>query len=170
MNAFLATVAEIVVHTPIWVWGLYALLLFLGFQRTRDSIVPLRRMLILPSVVALLAISSFVVAGLMALPAIVLGIVIGSTAGWHLESEDAVRRLPDGRIWLRGEWSSFAQLVAVLIFRYAAGVTSAVNPALATTPAWSMGVAFISAALSALFLGRAAARLRTYMATTAAAT
>lgn len=57
----------------------------------------------------------------------VLGLVVGSTAGWHLEDTGASLCLPDGRIWPRGEWMSFAQFVAVLVFRYATVVATAIN-------------------------------------------
>ena len=162
MAVIVNTIAGIVNHTPLWVWPLYALLLFLGFQRTRDSVVPLRRMLILPLVVSVLAAFGFIAAAPGALPAMVVGLVVGSSVGWHLEDTDASLRLPDGSIWLRGEWMSFAQLVAVLAFRYATAVVTAMNPGLGATPAWQLGTAFTSAALSAMFLGRAAARLRNY--------
>ncbi len=164
MTASFATVVTIVVHTPIWVWPLYALLLFLGFQRARDSSVALWRVLILPLVVTALAILSVIGAGLAALPATLLGLVLGSTAGWQLERDGATRRLPDGRIWVRGEWWSFAAIVLVLIFRYATSVAQALDPALNADPTWHLGTLFISTALSGLFLGRTAARLRVYFA------
>lgn len=50
MNSFLATFITIIAHTPISVWPLYVLLVFLGFLRTCDSVIPLWRMLILPIV------------------------------------------------------------------------------------------------------------------------
>lgn len=162
MGAFFTTIAVAVMHTPIWVWALYALLLFLGVQRIRDSTVSLFRMLILPLVVAVLAISSFIGAGPSALPAILLGLVIGGTAGWQLEREGATRRLPDGRLWLRGEWRSFGQLVLILIFRYVINVVQAMNPVLNADPIWHFGTILVSAALSASFLGRTVARLRVY--------
>jgi hypothetical protein len=165
MTDFLKTVATIVIHTPIWVWPLYALLLFLGLQRTRDRTVPLWRELILPLVVTGFAISSFIGAGLGALPAMLFGLVIGGTAGWLLEREDATRRLPDGALWLRGEWWSFAQIALVLVFRYVTSVAAAMAPALNADLTWHLSTLFISAALSALFLGRTAARLRVYFAT-----
>ena len=162
MTAFLNSFAGIVSHTPIWVWPLYALLLFLGNQRTRDSVVPLWRMMILPVIIAVLTVISFTSAAPAALPAMVLGLVVGGTGGWQLEDKGASARLPDGRIWLRGEWMSFAQLVAVLVFRHASAVVTATYPRLGPTPTWQLGIAFTSAALSAMFLGRAAARLRDY--------
>ena len=104
MTDIVRTIILVIVHTPIWVWGLYALLLFLGLQRTRDSVVPLWRMLILPIVVTLLAISSVIGAGVDAVSATLLGLAAGAAARWPLERPGSVRRLLDGRLWLRGEW------------------------------------------------------------------
>lgn len=113
MLAFFSTVAIIVIHTPIWVWALYALLLCVEYQRTRDSAVAFWRVLALPAVVGLLAIWSFIAAGPSALPVVLIGVVIGSAVGVQCERDDASGRLPDGRGRLRGEWWSFAQLVLV---------------------------------------------------------
>lgn len=168
MTAFLVSVATVISHTPIWVWPLYALLLFLGFQRTRDSTLPLWRVLILPLAVTLLAISSFIGARLGAMPVMLLGLVVGGYAGLRLERGGATLRLPDGTLRLRGEWWSFAQIVLVLAFRYATNVSAAVDPALNADPAWQLSTLFVSTALSGLFLGRTAARLRVYFAGTEA--
>jgi hypothetical protein len=162
MADFIMTVVTIVRHTPSWVWALYALLLFLGFQRTRDSAVPLWRILILPAVVAALAISTSFNGGLGAMPAVLAGLVIGGAAGWRLEREGAARRLPDGRIWLRGEWGSFFQLAVVLVFRYITSVVTAMDAALRADLTWHLGTLLIGTTLSALFLGRTGARLRVY--------
>ena len=164
MSTFFSTVITIVSHTPLWVWPLYALLLFLGIQRTRDRTVPLWRELILPIVVTFLAILTFIGAGPSGLPAMLLGLIIGGTAGWHLERDGATRRLPNGRLWLRGEWWTFAQILLVLVFRYATSVVAALDPVLNADRTWHLSTLFISAALSALFLGRTAARLRVYFA------
>jgi hypothetical protein len=168
MNALFGTVITIVLHTPLWVWPLYGLLLFLGFQRTRDSIIPLWRMLMLPIVVTLLAILSFILAGWSALPAVLLGLALGGFSGWHLERPGATRRMPDGRVWLRGEWWSFSLLLLILVYRYATSVIAGFNPALHSNLTWLLGTVFISTSLSALFLGRTAARLRVYFETTTA--
>lgn len=162
MSSLLATIAVVIAHTPIWVWGLYVLLLFLGYQRTRDSSVALVRVLILPGVVTLLAVSSVIGAGLGAVPLTLLGLVAGSAGGWLIERDGATRRLGDGRVWLRGDWWSFGQIVLVLIFRYAINVVHAMNPGLDADPTWHSSTLFISAVLTALFLGRTAARLRVY--------
>jgi len=166
----LRTIVIVAVHTPIWVWPLYGLLLFLGLQRTRDSSGTVLRVLILPLVVAGLAIWSFVGAGLGGLPVSLAGLVVGSTIGWQFERDGATRRLADGKIWLRGEWLSFAQIVVVLVFRYTINVVPFAAPTLNANPIWHMSSLFVSAALSALFLGRTAARLKVYFVRTAFAT
>lgn len=162
MSTVFTTIATIIVHTPVWVWFLYALLLCLGLQRTRDRLVPLWRELILPLVVTSLALASFISAGPGGLPAMLSGLMIGGAAGWRFEREDATRRQPDGSIWLRGEWASFGQILVVLVFRYVTSVVSAMAPALNADFTWHTGTLFIGTALSALFLGRAARRLRVY--------
>ena len=48
----------------------------------------------LPIVVTLIAILSFILAGLSAVPAALLGLVIGSLVGWHLERTGSTCRLP----------------------------------------------------------------------------
>lgn len=63
-----------------------------------------------------------------------------------------------------GEWVSFAQIVAMLVFRYAINVVPVVAPVLHADPIWHWGSLLNSAVLSALFLGRTAARLRVYFA------
>lgn len=150
-----------------WSRVLIFLLLYLGFQRTRDSIIRLWRMLILPIVVALLAILRFVLAGMSAQPALLLGLVIGGPAGWLIERDGTTIRLSDGSLWLRGEWLTLAQIVLVLVFRCATSVTAGLNPALNGNLTWRLGTVLIATILSAMFLGRIAARLRVYLAAAA---
>jgi hypothetical protein len=159
MTDIARTIVMVIVHTPLWVWGLYALLLFLGLQRTRDSIVPLWRMLILPVVVTLLALSSVIGAELDAVSATLLGLAAGAVAGWPLERPGSVRRLPGGTLWLRGEWLSLVQIVLVLIARYVTNAVGAMNPVLSADPVWHFGTLFVCSLLSGIFLGRTAKRI-----------
>lgn len=160
MTDFLDTVGTAVRHTPLWVWALYVVLLFLGLQRTRDSVVALWRMLTLPVVVAVLAMVSFVTAGVNALPVMLLGLVLGFAIGLKFEPSGSARRMSDARIWLRGEWLTFALIFLVLMVRYAINVVAAMDPSLNVEPRWHYPTLGLSAGLSGIFLGRTAARLR----------
>jgi hypothetical protein len=162
MPSHVPSLLDIVTHTPLWVWALFALVLYMGYQRTRDRVVPLWRIAILPGVMLVLAATGWVNAGIATLPAIAVGVVIGGVAGWLLEREGATRRLPHGKLWLRGEWWSFLQILVILSFRYTITVVAAVNPVLNGDSTWHQGTLLISSLLTALFIGRAAARLRVY--------
>lgn len=162
MSAIVPTLLAIVTHTPLWVWALFAFVFFMGYQRTRDRAVAVWRMLLLPAVMALLAMSSWIGAGLGGLPAILVGVAVGGVTGWLLERDGATRRLPDGRMWLRGEWLSLIQVGLIMVFHYVTAVLTAMHPALGNDPVWHMGVLFVSALLSAMLAGRVAARLRVY--------
>jgi hypothetical protein len=156
------TILAILTHTPAWVWALFALVLFMGYQRTRDRTVQLWRMLLFPVIMIVLAVSGIVGAGADTLPAIAVGLVVGGVSGWLLERDGATRRLANGRLWLRGEWWSFVQIVLILGFHYAAAVLAAVNPALAADLVFHLGTNFTSSLLSAMILGRTLARLKVY--------
>ncbi len=166
MTAAVQTLLAILTHTPIWVWALFALVFFLGYQRTKDRTVPLWRMLTLPIVMLVLSVSGWVTSGLSVLPAILVGFVVGGVIGWLMERDGATRRLPDGRVLLRGEWWSLLQVVAIVLFKYVTTVMAVMNPALGGDPVWHMGTAFVAAVLSAMLLGRVAARLRVYFTST----
>lgn len=156
----------VLTHTPLYVWAIFALILFLGFQRTRDRTVQLWRLLLLPTVMILTALSGMIGAGLSSLPAILAGLAVGGVSGWLLERDGATRRLPDGKVWLRGEWWSFVQIVLIFAVHYSLAVAGAINPTLVADPTIHLLTTFVSSLLSAMILGRTLARLRVYFAST----
>jgi hypothetical protein len=156
------SILDILTHTPLWAWAAFALVLVLGLQRTQDRTVALWRLLILPVVMVVTAATGIVGSGWAVLPAILVGIAIGGTAGWLLERDGATRRLANGKLWLRGEWWSFVQVLLIFVFRYTATVIGIVNPVLGSSLAYHLLTALISSLLSAIFLGRTAARLAVY--------
>ena len=88
----------ILTHTPLYVWAIFALIAFLGYQRTKDRTVQLWRLLLLPVIMVVLSVSGMIGAGASVLPAILAGIAVGGISGWLLEREGATRRLPGGRV------------------------------------------------------------------------
>lgn len=169
MNDTIQLVRIIILHTPPWVWVLYAALLFVGFHRTRDSIVPVWRLFILPAAVLTMSIVTAVGGGAVALVVAGFGMVAGGMVGWLLEPDGGSRRLPDGRLAVNGEWWTLAQIVVVLVFRYATNVVAALDPGLGANSIWHWSTLFASATLSGLFLGRVVARLQAYVASPAPA-
>ena len=109
MTTAAPTIIAILTHTPIWVWAIFALVAYIGYQRTRDRIVYLWRLLLFPLIMIAVAVSGMITAGLSVLPAILVGLAIGGVTGWLLERDGATRRLPGGKLWLRGEWWSLSR-------------------------------------------------------------
>lgn len=162
MTTAAPTIIAVLTHTPIWVWAVFALVAFMGYQRTRDRTVYLWRLLLFPVIMIVLAVSGMVNAGLSVLPAILVGLAIGGVGGWLMERDGATRRLPGGKLWLRGEWWSLVQVLLIFVFRYSTAVIGAVNPALGADLTFQLATAFVSSLLSAMILGRTLARLRVY--------
>ena len=156
------SILDILTHTPWWAWALLAFVLFLGWQATRDRTVVLWRVLILPAVMTVTAATSIAASGWSVTPAVLVGVAVGGAVGWLLEREGATKRLENGRLWLRGEWLTFAQVLTVFAVRYTTTVIGVVNPMLSASFVYHLAIALILSLLSALFLGRTAARLSTY--------
>ena len=159
----------ILTHTPLYVWAIFALIIFMGYQRTRDRTVQVWRLMIFPAVMILTAVSGLIGAGLNTVPAILAGLAVGGVSGWLLARDGSPRRLPDGKVWLRGEWWSFAQVLLIFGFRYSLAVVTAVNPTLVADPTVHLVAAFVSSLLSAMVLGRTLARLKVYFTSVPAA-
>lgn len=152
----------VLTHTPPYVWAIFAFIIFMGFQRTRDRTVQLWRLFLLPTIMILTALSGMIGAGLGSLPAILAGLAVGGVSGWLLERDGATRRLPNGQVWLRGEWWSFVQILLIFGFRYSLAVVGAINPTFVADPTVHLVAMFVSSLLSAMVLGRTLARLRVY--------
>lgn len=128
---------QIVVNTPLWVWPLLQLVLWLGWRGRKPSVVswrlgilPLIGLINSPVGVALsprplLAAASWLVALLVALPPGYL------TGNWR-----AVRRLPDGKVEAAGGWFSMIFGLSIFAVRYALGVLFGVFPALKNDTHW----------------------------------
>jgi hypothetical protein len=159
----------ILTHTPLYVWAIFAFIAFLGYQRTKDRTVQLWRLLLLPVIMVVLSVSGMIGAGASVLPAILAGIAVGGVSGWLLEREGATRRLPGGRVWLRGEWWSLVQVLSIFVVHYSLAVTGAINPALVADPTVHLVTTFVSSLLSAMISGRLLARLRVYFTSVPAA-
>lgn len=149
----------IVEHTPVWVWGLLAALLALGYTQSRARRVRQAQILALPA--ALLAMGLWSL-----LPAFAAQPL--AAAGWAgaLAATAALgRRLPRPagarwdaaaqRLHLPGSWLPMALIVCIFSLRYATGVALALHPERAGELPVQLALASGYGALSGLFLGRA---------------
>jgi Family of unknown function (DUF6622) len=157
--------AEILRQTPLWVFGLFALLLYLGLLQARARSVGLPRLALLP--LAMLGLSLFGVVSAFGARPLALGCWAGAlaaTAGasFALPPAPGIRYVADRRAFsLPGSWLPLALMMTVFFTKYAVAVTLARQPALHAAPGFLAVVGCVYGLFSGLFFARALRILRT---------
>ncbi|MBI2740940.1 MAG: hypothetical protein HYX38_30950 [Rhodospirillales bacterium] len=147
---------QIVVNTPLWVWPLMLLVLWLGWRGLQPRVLPPVRLAILPlvgvvtslagiaqSLQPALAGAGWAVALLAALP-----------LGWAIGTRRAVRLRPeDGRLEVTGGWFALGFGISIFFVRYALGVLSGVMPHLRAAPLWIVLSGSVGGVVTGIGLG-----------------
>ena len=141
MQSLFQTVLQIVRNTPLWVWPLMALVVWLGVLGLRTRTLPLWRLAVLPAVGLAL---SFVGLGQAAQPALALVawlavLAVALPLGDLLGRRRTVRRLDDGRLEIAGGWFMLVFGISIFAVRYALGV---VFGDIETSPLYAVGLLF----------------------------
>jgi hypothetical protein len=155
-------VLEILRRTPVWVYALFAALVFLGATQTRTRSVPLARLLLLPMV--MVGFSAFGVLG-------AFGGQPAPLAGWLVSLAAtalviAAVRHPGGSVYAQeryrvpGSWIPFVVIMATFFCRYAITVSLAIVPELRQSSAFAAVAGLLYGLSSGFFVGRAATLLR----------
>jgi hypothetical protein len=161
-------VTEIIARTPLWIWVLFAFLLFIGIRALRASTVSFVRLAILPLVFLAWGLSGFVTTyGLrpigMAvwLVAVVIGFALGRVAVRAIEIRaDKERRL----IRLPGSVVPLVLVLVIFATKYTLGVLSGMQPGISAVPLYMSVDVGVSGLLTGMFAGRIFALWRKYQA------
>jgi uncharacterized membrane protein len=150
------TVLGVLQHTPIWVWAVLLYVLYVGWSRTRDRVVAPWRLLVMPAVIAGLAVWNLAASGLT--PAGIAGFTCGAVAGGFAGMAVARRRpaqlRPDGMLAVRGDWLPLLLVVGIFAVRYAQGVALGIDPALAAHDGFALAGVFASGLFAAMMAAR----------------
>jgi Family of unknown function (DUF6622) len=153
---------QILIHTPIWVFPLFAYLVWLGIKATRPRAVTIWRSLIVPAVFIVWGLSRLVsrqqdvmwpLVSWLAAAAVLL--VVGLLTARPFELDHTT-----GEIKRPGSWVPLIRNVTVFALQYTVAVIAAVGPHDATTAA--IAGRLISGGTTGYFLGRTIALLRQY--------
>ena len=151
-------------HTPIRVWALLAALIGLGLTQARDREIGLLRATILP--LAMVALSaSGVLSAFGHFPVALGGWATGLAAALSLAREAVAARgarwsTETGLLHVPGSWLPLVLIVGLFCIKYIAGVSLAINPALAFDARFAGTCSLAYGAFSGLFLARALTLLR----------
>ena len=152
-------IVNILEHTPIWVWMLFAGLLALGLQQTRTREVSKARATILPLIMAALSFRGVLSAfGLVpvALAAWAAGVALSLYFLAPLVGVRGARWLPEtNRFVIQGSWIPVILIVGIFLTKYIAGVAMAIHPPLVADTVFAVCVSLVYGAFAGMFWGRA---------------
>jgi pimeloyl-ACP methyl ester carboxylesterase len=146
---------DIVMHTPLWVWPLLALVVWLGWMSRKPRTLPPLRLAVLPLVglgVTVAGALQSAAPGLTFggwLVGLLISLPVGHAVGRHRE----VIRQEDGRLWIAGGWFMLAFALSIFVVRYALGVTFGVWPVLARQPLWIAVAGLAGGVIAGMGLG-----------------
>lgn len=162
-----SAIVDIVRQTPIWVAGLLAGLLWLGFSAVRTRNLHIGRLVLMPVAMGGMALwgvtSAFHGAGQLA-ELLALWLICGAAVlalSWPLRAPHGTRYdAASKRFHLPGSWMPMLLILAIFLMKYAIGVQLAMAPELAANAQFALVVTALYGALSGLTASRALRVLR----------
>ena len=150
---------QIITHTPIWVWAVFALITRIGLKQALPSTSSLRRITLIT--LAMLGLSLYGTVSVFGLAGTLLltwGFSFAVVA--TLTAQRALSPLTRYNGWtqrveLPGSWVPLVLMLGIFITKYGVGITSAMRPDVLHHPAFGYGIGAIYGAFSGVFAGRA---------------
>lgn len=155
-------IVEIIRHTPIWVFGLLAGMVAIGFRLSKTRELSLQRMVALPLIfIALSAYSLWNNLGPNAFGmfAWVLGVIVALPVAFALPHPKA-RRLTNDTASVSGSWAPLALMLGIFCTRYLVSAAVSVHPALREAAEFAIAAGLAYGFWSGIFLARALLMLR----------
>ncbi|HEX3141355.1 MAG TPA: DUF6622 family protein [Rhizobacter sp.] len=155
--------SQILIHTPLWVWLILALITAIGLRQAVAHTLPGKRLVALPIVLA--GLSLYGAAGAFGvhagvLTAWLLGAALAALASHALVRPGQAQHLGAGRLAMPGSLGPLLAMWSVFAVRYVSSVTLALHPGWNHGTWFSLVVPMVYGALSGLFMGRALRILR----------
>lgn len=155
---------QILHRTPPWVWALLGGLIALGAIQTRDRVMGLKRLMLIPLTMTAFSIYGTVSAfggsmttwmpWLLCCTAVTgLMLRLTNTRPIHYDRENA-------RFTVPGSWLPMAVILSIFCTKYATGVLLALRPSLAQDLSFAMSLSLLYGAFSGFFIGRTIAIAR----------
>lgn len=149
-------ILNIISGTPLWVWPLLLALLWLGWRASKTRVVSLHHLIILPTAIFVMSVSTLLSFGPNALGISIwaAGLLFGIGLGWfsHKDAGILVDR-ENGLLSLPGEWKTLGLIVVIFAFRYYWGYKSATAPELVANPTATISYIGFNGMLSGIFVG-----------------
>ena len=164
----MSAIGQAIEHTPIWVFPMFLLVVWLGILALKTRVVPFPALAALPLVALILGgqrLVAVATAQPMALAAWAGGMLVGAAAGHASNAGTVVRPLAGTlKLEISGTRWTLALILGIFVFRYVFGYLYGRWPELAVDALLVMVEAGGGALFGGLFLGRLVATWRAYRA------
>lgn len=153
----MTAITEAVAHTPVFVWPLIVLVLFLGARNLWPRERPLPQMFILPAVLLIFAVYNLAASRAdptLPIAAFIVSFAIGIGVGWNLVPKNVVPVRERFAVRVPGSVAPLLVVIAIVILRYAIGYTYGRWPEARADPALSLEFSATGALLAGILWGR----------------
>jgi hypothetical protein len=153
----MTTIFDILAHTPIWVFPLIGMMLWLGVINLRQREVALRSLYAFPLILLALSIGNSIGTSAPANLALVdwLGCAaVGTLIGWHITREPVAVDRARRRLTLPGSAAPLLVIAAIVVLRYSFGYLYGRYPDLRSDPGYALTLIGGGALLGGVMLGR----------------
>jgi hypothetical protein len=155
----MTTIIQIVRNTPIWVFPLFAVVLWLGSINLRERTMPLRLLFVLPAVMFFLSIGNAIGSAAeprFALVDWLLSGTVGAVIGWKLTQQPLTIDPKAGRMTLPRSVLPLVVCVAIILLRYAFGYLYGRYPELRADSHYALALIAGGTLLGGVLFGRCA--------------
>jgi hypothetical protein len=149
---------QILRHTPLWVWGIFTVLLYLGYFQSRPHTFARRRVVTLPAIFVVMSAFGVWSAFGATAPAIVgwgSGVAFALLANRRLRLPRVVHFDPaGGKFSLPGSYGPLMLMMSIFATRYLVSAIIAISPAFAASLPFALAASLAYGALSGTLLAR----------------
>lgn len=145
-------------NTPLWVYILFAYLLWVGFKNTKTRTVSIKKILIIPAVFLSMSLESLISHFRLSMVSVsiwCIAILIGTMIGRLLV---ATRHIQVDRtrqqIKLKGDWIMLLVMLMIFFSKYYFGYQLGMDPKLATNTHFELVMLMTSGLCSGIMVGR----------------
>jgi hypothetical protein len=157
-------ISHIFSHTPVYVWGILAFLIFRGVLALRERDITMTRMTIIPVVMLVLALQS--IASRFGLGSLAMAAWLVATAAMALQrgtfgASRVKAGLQPGSLRMGGSWTPLLLMLTIFVIKYAMAIVQAVQPQLAQGAVFAMTACGLLGLCNGWFLGQLARDIAT---------
>ena len=150
-------ILNIIAGTPIWVWGILGVLIFLGLRARYSRVVAIEQLFVVPCIFLLWSLPSLVRKCSIAPSAIgfwLAGILLGAYVGKQIAYFTGSKRTTDGKLVIPGSYTMLFLSLTAFTVKYCFGVMHAINSELFLNPAVYISEWVILGLITGIFWGR----------------